>query len=1008
MRYPLIVIFIFLATISLAQNTLYFEGDESLFRSGLELLDKSELVAARQQFEKYIAISENKTKSADAKYYVAYCALGLYHKDGEKRIEEFIDKHPDHPKAVTAYFELGNFYFKEKKYKKAVEYYSKVNLAQVTEEERNQTRFNLGYSYFTDRQFSSALEYFNVLKRQSGKYTAASNYYAGYIEYHNNQYDKAILDLERAAKDEVYAAVAPELLANLYYKEGRYDDLIEYGERNIKSGARFKDIYLLLGDAYAYKKELPKAIEYYKDYESASSKMSRDVRYRIGYAYYKEEQFDKAIDHLKRAASDKDSIGIYASYYLGVMYLKNGNKLYAKTAFLNARENTINDDLRQEGAYQYAKVSYDLGDSENATEAISYYLNKYPKGKHKQELDDLLSEVYLNSNNYDLAIAHIESQSRTGRVMEKVYQKATYLKGSELFNKGEYSSAISLFKKSLKYPINDQFTMLANLWTAEAYSVGRKYSEARPYYQKLVVGGLSNDVNIMAKARYGLAYANFNTKDYSKALLYFKAYVGEVDNKNPNYNDALIRLADCYYISKQYDEAINYYNQATETRHSDMDYALYQLGLINGIQGNIPRAVSSFDKVISISRSRYVDDAMFQKGQMHFEKGNYEEAVRNFSQLINNKPSSRFIPYAYLRRGSANYNLQKFENTISDYESILTKYNTSKVAGEVLLPLQEVLNLVNRSNEFDQYLANYKKSNPDKKGLEGVEFETAKNQYFNQNYREAIKKFEEYINSYPDNAKVVEAKYYRAESYYRLKEYEQALEIYNELFDVSNFDQRNRVIGRIAEIEYTNGRYQNAIYFYRQLETVATTKKQQYNVWSGLMESYYLLGEYDSVTNYATTILEDGNVHISSQNKALLFMGKASYGKGNFSQAEDDFLATLNTARDQYGAEALYMLGLIYNVTKEYNKSIESLIDLNNNFSSYTEWVGKGFLLLAENYLSLGDTFQAKGTLKSIADDFPDEYYREKAKQKIIEIEKYEAEIENQNLVVGDSLNTND
>ncbi|MEQ8927379.1 MAG: tetratricopeptide repeat protein, partial [Fulvivirga sp.] len=163
------------------------------------------------------------------------------------------------------------------------------------------------------------------------------------------------------------------------------------------------------------------------------------------------------------------------------------------------------------------------------------------------------------------------------------------------------------------------------------------------------------------------------------------------------------------------------------------------------------------------------------------------------------------------------------------------------------------------------------------------------------------------------------------------------------------------------------------------------------------------MNRFDSVKRYANTILDEGNVHISSQNKALLYLGKSSYAKGDFKQAEDEFLATLNNARDMYGAEAQYMLGQIYFQQKDYKKSIEALIDLSKNFNAYNDWVGKGYMLMSDAYLALGDTFQAKGTLRSVADNFPDDFFRKKAKEKIFEIERMEQQKENL-IIESDSL----
>ena len=1010
MNFKLAVLLLFAGTsISIAQNTLYHTETEGIYREGLDLLDKSNYAGAREMFERYIESDGTKANLVEAQYYLSISALTLYHEDGEKLIEDFITENKTHPKAVLAYYELGNYYFQQKSYTKAIEYYEKVNQTLITSEERAETRYKLGYSYFTKRNFNEALKKFNLLKREKDVYGYASAYYAGYIEYENGEYDKAINDLERARQSESYAAIVPGMLANLYYKQGRYDDLITYSEAVLKGSRRVnaQDFYLLTADAYLNKGDNVKAAEYYGLYSAQIKKPKPEIGYRIGYVNYKLGNFDEAVKNLKRAASDRDSIGIYASYYLGILYLKEGNKLYALTAFDNTRKSDISKELTEESAYQYAKVNYDLGRSEEAIGAFRSFINTYPNSSHADEINDLLSEAYLNTNNYQLALDHIESLEFVNSSMQKVYQKAAYLKGAELFNKGRYQQAITMFGKSLKYTPDAEYKAMTNYWAGESYSIGKRYDQAIENYQLVIGNTAAKGRAEWLKARYGMAYAYYNTKQYSKALVHFKEYVNALETAQDKqyYDDALLRLADCYYVNKSYDNALNYYNKAVRFNKVDNDYAHLQAGTVMGIQSNVAGAVSEYNYLIkNYPKSRYMDDALFQKGQLYLEKGNYQEAVDGFTQLIVRKPSSRFVPYGYMRRASSYYNLQEYDKAIADYQTVLTKFTTHSAASEVLLPLQEVLNVQGRSNEFDAIVANYKSANPDKKGLEAVDFESAKNQYFNLDYNKAIARFQNYIQQYPDDAKVDEAKYYIAESYYRLREFDKALDFYNELMSVNGFVHLNRVIGRIGEIEFRSGRYENATYFYYQLSDAAATKKEQYNAWAGLMESYYLLNKFDSVERYANVILDRGNVNISSQNKASLYLGKAAFGKGDYETAKDEFVNTLNTARDEYGAEAQYLLGYIFFQEKKYKESIESLIGLNNDFNVYEDWVGKSYILLADNYVALEDYFQAKGTLKSVIENFPVEYIRNLAQEKLTEIERLEAEQEQAQGVESDTL----
>ena len=572
-------------------------------------------------------------------------------------------------------------------------------------------------------------------------------------------------------------------------------------------------------------------------------------------------------------------------------------------------------------------------------------------------------------------------------------------------NAENYEGAISAFSKSLKYRPDPEYAQMAHVWLGETYSVLQDYDKAAEQYQEALSRSEFRGTPAGLRARYGLGYAYFNTKKYDEALVHFKAYVDGSGQSGEYSEDAVLRLADCYYVAKQYDLALQNYRNAIRNNKVDNDYAHLQAGVVTGIQGNVDEANREYDYILkNYPKSRYYDDALYQKAQLNFENGKYPEAVSGFTRLIREKPSSQYVPYAYLRRASANYNLQEYNASIEDYRVILDTYPTHSVASEALLPLQEVLNVQGRSSEFSSYLSAFKAANPESQNVESLEFETAKNFYYNLEYQKSIETFRAYISNYPDNPKVPEARYFMAESYYRLSEYEPARQLYEQLAGMKNLEQYNRIIARLADIQTLTGNRNAAIQRYYQLAAVAQNKKEQYNAWSGLMENYYALGRYDSVSHYARQILERANVNVASQNKASLYIGKASYARGDYASARDEFLATLNTARDQYGAEAQYLLADIFYKEQNYQQSIETLISLNKNFSIYEEWVGKSYLLLADNYIAMGDYFQARGTLKSLAENFPIEEIREQATRKMEEIKDEESSAESGVIINSDSL----
>jgi tetratricopeptide (TPR) repeat protein len=979
-----------------AQHQLSQNKNERLFQKGNELIAHSEYGAARKVFSEYLDNSSlSDPRRSEAEYYIAFSALNLNNNDGEKLIDNFISSYPSSPKAGTAYYDLANFFYNEKNYAKSIQYYNKAEFPALTLSQQNDGRFKWGYSYFNLKKLDEALEQFNFVKNQTSEYTPAANYYAGFIEYSKGDYVNALTDLKKAESNSSYASVVPFLLANVYYKQKKYDELLTYASsvKGRKDISNPKEFAMLVAEAYYFKGDYKNAALNYEEYFSVNPKAETSLLFRAGYANYSLNQNPKAIEYLGKAAANKDSVSYYASYYLGILYLQTGDKQLAMNAFSAARKSPSDPKLAEEASFQYAKVLYDAGKPEQSITEFEKFLSDYPSSAHQTEVKELLAQAYVNGNNYHKAIEYIEALPSQNSVIAQAYQKATYLKGAELFNKNDYQSAVQNFEKSLKSPRDPKYVALASFWAAESFSIGKKYGEAVSHYEKVISMPSAADPDILLKARYGLGYAYFNLRSYDKALQNFKEFINRSDKKDPNHVDAYIRLGDSYYVTKQYAQALDAYGKARNMGSPDNDYILLQSGVINGIQRKYDQSRSDLSTLIkSYPKSQYRDEALFQRGQFEIEQGNYQAAIDGFSQLIRESANSKYLPYAYMRRAASYFNVKQFDRTIADYTAVLKQFPTHPVAQESLLPLQEALTAAGRSSEFETYLADFKKTNPDNKNLEQIEYETAKTLYFDQQYAKALEKLSTFVNNYNGSSRLQEARYYIAESHYRLNELAKALTFYEGLSTDKTFTMGNRVEARMAEIQFKLGKYENAITHFHTLEKLATNKKEQYNAWAGLMESFYLLGQYDSSTSYARTIIDKGAVNASAHNKASLYLGKNALAKGDYETAQDEFLNTVNAAQDEFGAEAKYSIAQILYQQKQYKQSYETLVTLTNDFSAYDEWVGKAFLLMADNFVAMNNVYQAQITLESLVESFPLENIKEQAKTKLKEIEKINAE----------------
>ena len=995
------IVFLIINWCAIGQDNLSQQKQARDFTQIIDLFNADNYRATLPAIHSYNKDYGITQQHAELRYFEAISTARIGQKDAEQKLNQFTTDFPTHPRVSTVRFELASLSYRNKNYQKTADQLSALDFGGLSRSQDVEARFMLGYSYFNLKKLKEALAQFNLMKGGENIFSPAASYYAAYIELSNGEYDAALRDLQRIEKQSSYVTVVPYMIAQVYNKQGKDDELISYGATvATQSGVQnLEDINLLVSEAYFRKKNYAKAIEGYNQFLKGKSSIDRGVLFRAGFANFSSGNSKEAIEQFKKAASDKDSVGVYASYYLGISYLKSNQKPLALTAFQVASKFKKDPKLAEESRFQTAKLLYDLGRADEAIDNMEDFQKQYPNSAYFHEISELLSSAYVNTNSYHKAIAHIESMPKRTPATDKAYQKAAYLFGTEYYNKNEYPKAIEYFEKSLGFPLDNEYAAKAALWEGECYAVAGEWEKSIAFYEKSIA--FKPEQETVARTRFGLGYARFNLKQYDRALYSFREYINNASKNDVDLGNGYVRLADCYYVTKQYNDALTNYKNAYLLGRSDQDYAHMQAGVLSGILRKFPEALGEFDIVIkAFQNSAYWDESLYQRAMVEIESGNYLGAQNNLSQLISRKPTSRFVPYAYNKRASANYNLKEYDKTANDYIHLIEQYAGHPASKDILLLLQESLNSAGRSAEFDKFLALAKDNNLDPKGLESVTFESAMRIYYSENYKQAIPSLSNFVNSYPESPMVVEARYYRAESYYRLKDWQKAVDSYLEIYADEKFASANKVAGRLADLEFKLGHYEQAIDANRKLGRLAVNAKEKYNSWIGQMDAYYLLNSFDSCAIYANKLLNDVGAGTGTQNRAALTLGKIQMAKGDYESAKDEFLTIVNNSTDEYGAEAKYRIGEIQYLTKANKQCYETLVSLNKDYAAYPVWVGKGFILLADNFIAQGDPFNAKATLASL-DKFPLESIKEEARIKLRQLEEAE---KNKAKVAQDSI----
>ena len=104
-----------------AQKTDVYTSNERIYYEALDLFRKEKYGAAQKKFQNFIKeLGVKGELRIQAESYNALCALYLFNRDAEHYLLQFIEDHPDYAKMYLMYYELGNYYYRLKKYEKAI------------------------------------------------------------------------------------------------------------------------------------------------------------------------------------------------------------------------------------------------------------------------------------------------------------------------------------------------------------------------------------------------------------------------------------------------------------------------------------------------------------------------------------------------------------------------------------------------------------------------------------------------------------------------------------------------------------------------------------------------------------------------------------------------------------------------------------------------------------------------------------------------------------------------
>ncbi len=956
------------------------------YHTATELLDKQKFVAAAEQFR---LIEQNRLQALNqprfetelslmqenAQYYEALCSLELGNEDAESMFLRFIKEHPENPLSKLAYFQIGKYYAKQNRYEEALKWFDKIKAGDLNGRENTEYKFRKGYAYFETNDYKDAQALFSEVKTTNSPFTLDATYYFAYIAYLNKDYDLALVNFERLKGSKKYENSYPYYITAVYFLDKRYDDVISYAVPILSSTHQQHETEMLrlVGAAYFAKANYPQAVTYYSRFQQQDLGRTQNSQdsYQIGYAYYKVGNNSKAVTELEKLVDQTDVYGQSGNYTLGTIFLKQNNKQSARNAFQVASRLDFDKQIQEDALYQYAKLSYELGFNTQALDATRLYLRNYPRSARTDEVKTLLGEELLNSHNYREAVEILEPIVNTSENAQRAYQKVTYYRGLEFYNERAFENAIGIFIRSLKYPLDPNITALTTYWEAESMYEVRKYAESVDKFEDFMQMPEAKRTSVFNYANYGLGYAAFGDEQYRKAATYFERFLDGDEKDRNTINDAITRVADSYFVLKNYPSALNYYNRIIAQHSQGEDYALFQRGMIQGLQGSLDAKISTLNDVLSqFPNSDFADDAAFEIAYTYFLKNNGQQAQTQLQAMIDKYPRSSYIPRALLTIGLINYNANQDDAAVDAFKKVISSYPQTDEAKQSLKQIEKIYTDKGDAQTFISYAATTPIGNYTAAEQESIMVTAANNLYLKGDWQGAVSAVNAYYDKFKNPIYDKQLRFIRAQSLVQLGRTNEAVDDYHTILNDWTSAYTEKSLISISQMYISQKKYNEAVVYLKRLETNSEYKADYTFAVNNLMVCYARMNMPDDVLHYVKLVRENEKSSEEDKYKTGLYAGQAYMQKGNTTEALKELNYTVANTKTIAAAEAKYTIAQIEYNQGNYKASQKTCFELSQKLPNYDYWVAKAFILLADDYIALKDTFQAKATLQSVIENY--------------------------------------
>lgn len=983
--------------LAIGQATMSVLDPDQTFKQGKEYVQKEQYSLAYPLFKAMYAhgIGESQipvTVQTEVNYYYLLCGLRLNDSTVLQQAIDYIHLEHHRPRVEMLAYHLGDYYFRMRQYNSSLKYFEKAGLAHLTNAQIADMKFKQGYGHFYLKDFAKALPLFDVVRqfKDDPNYIDA-NYYYGFLQFSEKRYDLALPAFRIAEAGIDYRNVTAFYITEILYFQGKKQEAISFGEKAIKSGWQYYDLEMrqLLGHMLFDQQKYEAALPYLEQYVEKSSTTRKEDIYELSYCYYQTKQWEKAAKGFKQLSGREDSLAQNSMYLLADAYLKLNDKPNARNAFLFCATNNSNPTQQEVSLFSYAKLSYELNFLQEALQSLRQFRQQYPKSKFFAESKELYVNVLANTSNYKEALDEVKAMSPMTDNLRQVYPKIIFGRATELINEQQLDVADALLNELLTLPYNNQQIQLAYFWKGElAYRMGNTEQATQYFINYLKMPQPNGEAN-STNAKYSLAYAYLKLEKYREALNFFdQLVIPGVSPKTSIEQDVWLRIADCYFMNRDYNRAGQIYDQVIQWGLPTADYAYFQKAVLAGAKNATSEKMRLLQQMEQLyPKSGLLADAQLELANAFLSNEAFNEAIVPLRKILNDQRAENLHPQVLLKLGIAHFNLNKNDESLQYFKSLIVRYGQTNESDDAIEYLRSLFVDRQQPGEYVKFLRENGK-NVSFTEADSITYKVAANRYDLRDFVSAKNGFQQYLQEYENGKYVLEANYFLAEIFVNEKDQLGALPYYQKVASKSPNKYAERSLLQSARILFFQKKdFSEAAGYYRQLKQVTLQQENKLEAMRGLLRCEYRLQLWKEALVNAEELLQFKGIANDDRMMANMIVARNHQLQQQNDQALVAYRNVVSIGSSEFSAEAQYRIAEILFTQNKMAEAEKNAFIVIRKMGSYIYWVTKSYLLLGDIYYAQKDYFNAEATYKSIVENAEIEEIKQEAAQRLRQLQ---------------------